>query len=76
MNVIGASQHYGRTRWKAGDVVGCFLDLTTKSMSFALNGDNLGVAFTNVAVGSGLYPAISISVHQQCRFNFGHTPFK
>ena len=48
----GAEQ-YGR-EWKAGDVVGCFMDLNDRTISFSLNGELLldpsgsEMAFDNV----------------------------
>jgi len=59
-----------------GDILGCFIDLEKKSMHFSLNGEELGNAFSNVSVGGGMFPALSISAEQQCRFNFGGSSFK
>jgi len=40
------------------------------------NGQSLGEAFTNVQVGEGFayFPAVSLSVHETVRANFGSTP--
>jgi len=40
------------------------------------NGQSLGEAFTNVRVGQGFayFPAVSLSVHENVRANFGSTP--
>jgi hypothetical protein len=38
---------YGR-HWKNGDVVGCYIDLEKGTISFSLNGDDLGIAFENI----------------------------
>eukprot|EP01114_Cavostelium_apophysatum_P002000 TRINITY_DN11753_c0_g2_i1.p1 TRINITY_DN11753_c0_g2~~TRINITY_DN11753_c0_g2_i1.p1 ORF type:complete len:1133 (-),score=301.10 TRINITY_DN11753_c0_g2_i1:30-3428(-) len=72
----GGSRPYGTKKWKVGDVVGCYLNLDGKSMSFSLNGENFGVAFSNVGAAEGLFAAVSASMKQQCRFNFGQTPFR
>jgi len=45
---------------KAGDVVGCTLDLDSKTISYSVNGDDLGVAFEGVQDSDGLYPAVSV----------------
>jgi hypothetical protein len=44
----GHEESYGGTssRWKAGDVVGCRYDLGAGIISYSLNGQELGVAFT------------------------------
>jgi Kip1 ubiquitination-promoting complex protein 1 len=33
--------------WKAGDVIGCLVDMESQEMEFTLNGKFMGVAFTN-----------------------------
>jgi len=68
-------KRYGE-HWNNGDVIGCVLDLESKSMSFYRNGKDLGVAFNAFAVGDGLYPAASIQYGQKLSFNFGKEPFK
>lgn len=37
--------------WQIGDVIGCYIDLAKREISFARNGKSLGVAFTNIPVG-------------------------
>lgn len=69
------SGKYGK-HWKAEDVVGCYLDLDKREISFSLNGDDLGVAFNNVDVETGLIPAASMQFGQMCRFNFGSRPMR
>ena len=71
----GSSEEYG-VRWRIGDVVGCLLDLDTMQMRFYLNGDDLGIAYTDFSGGihgggGGLYPAVSLNMSQSARFNFG-----
>jgi hypothetical protein len=39
-------------RWKKGDVVGVMLDVEARTLAYTLNGEMLGVAFTDVAVGT------------------------
>ena len=38
------AEHYGR-EWKIGDIVGCFLDLNDRTISFSLNGELLLVCY-------------------------------
>lgn len=54
---------YGtHVKWKAGDVVGCLLDLDNNQTSFSLNGENLGVAFDEVTATKveRIFPAASL----------------
>jgi Ca2+-binding EF-hand superfamily protein len=54
---------YGNAvKWKAGDVVGCLLDLQKRQVSFSVNGENLGVAFDEVWAKKTepIYPAASL----------------
>jgi len=62
--------------WSNGDVIGSVLDLDAKTISFYRNGKDMGVAFSNVSVGDGLYPAASLQKKQKCAFNFGKEAFK
>ena len=43
-----------------GDIIGSVLDLEAKTISFYRNGKDMGVAFTNIVIGEGLYPAASL----------------
>ncbi|VDO40897.1 unnamed protein product [Haemonchus placei] len=69
-------ESYGK-EWKIGDVVGCFLDLNDRTISFSLNGELLldpsgsEMAFDNVICGDGLVPAMSLGSGQRGRLNFG-----
>ena len=65
-----SSDEYGK-RWHAADVIGCLLDLDAMKMQFYLNGEDLGVAYTDFHQSGGLYPAISLNMDQAARFNFG-----
>eukprot|EP00029_Vermamoeba_vermiformis_P012375 TRINITY_DN718_c0_g1_i2.p1 TRINITY_DN718_c0_g1~~TRINITY_DN718_c0_g1_i2.p1 ORF type:complete len:881 (+),score=91.65 TRINITY_DN718_c0_g1_i2:685-3327(+) len=71
----GGGKVYGSAKWKAGDVLGCYLDLDKGQILFSLNGVQQGVAFENVVASDGLFPAISMEPDQQVRFNFGSEPF-
>jgi Kip1 ubiquitination-promoting complex protein 1 len=55
----GSGTRYGEY-WNNGDVIGTVLDLEAKTISFYRNGNDMGVAFNSVPVGSGLFPAISV----------------
>ena len=84
--------HDGSGIWKAGDVIGCFLDIDTErkvaAMSFYLNGCDLGVAF-NEACSSlkcsvenmfngkcKIFPALSLEENQSAAINIGQRPFQ
>ena len=77
-NVVfhGPDKPYGKI-WDKGDIVGCCIDLNNKTMSFYLNGEDLGIAATNIAVGENCayFPGCSLSRSEKCVFNFGQTPF-
>ncbi|CAK5073642.1 unnamed protein product [Meloidogyne enterolobii] len=70
------AEHYGRA-WKIGDVVGCFLDLNDRTISFSLNGELLldpsgsEMAFDNVQPTDGFVPAMTLAAGQKGKFNFG-----
>jgi len=66
----------GKKLWRSGDIVQVHIDLDNKVMQFGLNGVCFGVAFQNFDVGEGMYPAASLGHFQECRFNFGCTPFR
>lgn len=71
----GAEQ-YGR-EWKVNDIVGCFLDLNDRTISFSLNGELLldpsgsEMAFDNVTPIDGFIPAMTLGAGQRARLNFG-----
>jgi hypothetical protein len=68
--------------WKAGDVIGCYLDMTQGVIMFFLNGVIVDPIFyietsriEEFRQVGGLYPALSILTHQQAILNFGHCEF-
>jgi len=62
--------------WNQNDIIGVVFDAEHKTISYYRNGEDMGIAFKNVAVGDGLTPAISLQRQQKVLFNFGKTPFK
>ena len=61
------------TKWKGCDVVGCYIDLYAREISYAINGRPLGPAFTalpNIA----FFPTITVG-SSSVDVNFGDTPF-
>ncbi|RHZ29545.1 hypothetical protein DYB37_009115, partial [Aphanomyces astaci] len=74
----GISDDYWKQSCKAGDVVGCLLDLDQGNMSFMLNGTSLGVAYSDLRrefpVG-GYSPACSMDGGESVWFNFGVKAF-
>ena len=76
--------------WRAGDVVGCLLELSAAGarMAFTLNGASLGDAFTaqdtaaalkgkgkDKDKAAGLYPALSLEENEAVLVNIGQRPF-
>lgn len=53
------------------DVVTCLLDLDEGTMTFLLNGVDLGVAFKNIDRGRCWYPAVSLTTDEWGSFRFG-----
>lgn len=72
----GDSSPYGDTKWKEDDIVGCYLDIENRLMSFSLNGKNYGHVCSNFNVVDSMTPGLSMSHRQECCFNFGSTAFK
>ncbi|OQS02576.1 regulator of chromosome condensation (RCC1) [Thraustotheca clavata] len=73
------SSTYGE-KWKAGDIIGCLLDLDASEMRFFRNGIDLGVAYTQFIINplnlrSGMMPGISLERGEIIRLNLGHTSF-
>ncbi|XP_049853809.1 ryanodine receptor isoform X5 [Schistocerca gregaria] len=72
---FGASDPFGR-QYQVGDIIGCFLDLFDKTISFSLNGellmDALGgeTSFSDVQ-GDSFVPACTLSVGQKAKLTFG-----
>uniref|UniRef100_A0A672MYM2 Ring finger protein 123 n=1 Tax=Sinocyclocheilus grahami TaxID=75366 RepID=A0A672MYM2_SINGR len=69
--------NYGKS-WAAGDIVSCLIDLDEGTITFCLNGQSLGVAFSNIKAGPGIayFPAISLSFKESVAFNFGSRPLR
>lgn len=55
----GKWKSYGK-KLKKGDLIGVLLDLEQQTLSFTLNNQNLGVAFTNLVPEDIYFPAISL----------------
>ena len=60
-----------------GDIIGVFLDMTDKTISFSLNGELLvdpavGDAAFNEVVGESFVPACTLETGQRVKLNFGH----
>ncbi|KAJ8361011.1 hypothetical protein SKAU_G00175360 [Synaphobranchus kaupii] len=69
--------NYGKS-WAAGDIVSCLIDLDEGTITFCLNGQSLGTAFSNIKIGPGIayFPAISLSFKESVAFNFGSRPLR
>uniref|UniRef100_A0A8C7FJB8 E3 ubiquitin-protein ligase RNF123 n=1 Tax=Oncorhynchus kisutch TaxID=8019 RepID=A0A8C7FJB8_ONCKI len=69
--------NYGKS-WAAGDIVSCLIDLDEGTITFCLNGQSLGTAFSNIKMGPGVayFPAISLSFKESVAFNFGSRPLR
>ncbi|KAH9635656.1 hypothetical protein HF086_001447 [Spodoptera exigua] len=71
----GSTESFGK-QWSVGDVVGVFLDLIDKTISFSLNGellmDALGGETTFADVqGDNFVPACTLGVGQKARLTYG-----
>jgi len=70
------SEQYGKV-WQKGDVIGCMLDITDKTISFSLNGelmmDRMGqeIAFKGIDVDCQYVPALCLGAGQRAKINFG-----
>ena len=54
-----------------------FLDLDSQEMSFSLNGEHMGIAFSGFHRNkrSNMYPALTAYEYQSCTVNLGNKPF-
>eukprot|EP00241_Pyramimonas_parkeae_P001643 CAMPEP_0114252164 /NCGR_PEP_ID=MMETSP0058-20121206/15685_1 /TAXON_ID=36894 /ORGANISM="Pyramimonas parkeae, CCMP726" /LENGTH=465 /DNA_ID=CAMNT_0001366069 /DNA_START=120 /DNA_END=1517 /DNA_ORIENTATION=+ len=63
-------------KYGAGDVVGCCLDMTASTVSYYVNGVEIGVAFENVRE-TELFPTVGLNTPgEEVVVNFGQDPFK
>ena len=62
----------------SGDVISCCIDCDIGSISFYRNGVDLGEAFGEIRIGPlySYYPAVSLSMGENLRANFGATPLR
>ncbi|OQV12384.1 RING finger and SPRY domain-containing protein 1 [Hypsibius exemplaris] len=69
--------HHFHPSWRAGDVLGCLLDLDRCKVTFSLNGAPLR-PYSQIfkRVRTGFFAAASFMTYQQCEFNFGQKPFR
>ncbi|XP_049279955.1 RING finger and SPRY domain-containing protein 1-like [Anopheles funestus] len=64
--------------WSGGSILGCLLDLDAREVIFTLDGvegEVLRQLFESGGAIDGFFAAASFMSFQQCRFNFGSTPF-
>ncbi|KOX73499.1 RING finger and SPRY domain-containing protein 1 [Melipona quadrifasciata] len=66
-----SEKYHDRPCWKAGDILGCLLDLNKLEIIFSIK--NHVFRFSKQ---SGFFAAASFMSFQQCLFNFGNVPFK
>ncbi|KAJ3258177.1 hypothetical protein HK103_003995 [Boothiomyces macroporosus] len=64
------SDGYGE-EWSFRDVVTCLIDFDNGTISYMLNGKDLGVAFENINANEIWYPAVSLTGEQWGTFLFG-----
>lgn len=71
------TQRYGES-WLTGDVISCAIDCDKGTITFFRNGKCLGEAFNSVRTGPGFayFPAVSLSMSENVRANFGATPLR
>ncbi|KHN72336.1 RING finger and SPRY domain-containing protein 1 [Toxocara canis] len=75
-------QKHEHDPWKAGDYLGCLLDIAGGYVQFFLNGRALQVPHREFMgrhannKETGFFAAASFMSFQQCRFNFGSEPFR
>ncbi|GMT28716.1 hypothetical protein PFISCL1PPCAC_20013 [Pristionchus fissidentatus] len=66
--------------WRAGDTIGCLLDLRKRRIGFSLNGIDISDCsqpfFSGLSQHDGIFAAASFMSFQQCIFNFGASPFR
>src|SRR5699024_7470017 len=63
--------------WRAGDVVGCLLDVPNRRFRFFLNADEIEFRIEDMHFSKkSYYAAVTLHAFQQCYFNFGQHPFQ
>jgi hypothetical protein len=77
----GDHPYGGNWSWKEGDVVGCSIDFDAATMSFSVNGADLGVAFSQTDTpewkwSNGMLPAGSFGRRQGAVMNLGQWDLK
>lgn len=80
----GDSSPYGDEPWKVGDFIGVYFDVDNGTMSYYVNGKDLGVCFKfdeeernqHLVDEEGFFPAFSFTSYQHAIINFGHRPFQ
>ena len=73
-NSNASGPQYGK-KFKKEGVLGVFLDMNRGILSFALNGDYFGVAYTNDALKKGpIFPAVSLLHCAGCKIVTGLKP--
>ncbi|XP_050423164.1 E3 ubiquitin-protein ligase RNF123-like [Adelges cooleyi] len=70
------NSQYG-TKWRVGNIIGCVIDFTDKTIEYFNNGQSLGKAFEDMNIDSlSFYPAISLNSEETVSVNLGKRPFK
>lgn len=76
------SKYNDKVRCKAGDVLGCFIDLDERKCAFYMNGQDSGLAagfdrlnLEEDTITLGLFPTISLTGYQHVLVNFGSQPW-
>jgi len=64
------SETWGK-RWHSDSIVGCLADLDARVLSFTLDGQPLGICYSNISIVGGLRPAMTASLPWASEFNFG-----
>jgi len=60
--------------WRAGDFVTCCIDLEDGTMGYWLNGEPMGIAFTNINKKEEWYP-VCLLMRYECLFSITQTKY-